>query len=484
MNLPRIDLSIIVPAYNEAERILPTLTRIVEYSKAQNYVTEIIVVDDGSRDKTRQVVNDFAAKNPIVRLEKYDDAHGEPMNKGKGFAVRTGILQSRGAVVLFSDADLSTPIEEIEKLWLLLREQKCEIAIASRALPQSNLTVHQPWYREAMGRTFNLFVQRLLVPGIRDTQCGFKLFEGNCARRIFSACVIDGFGFDTEVLFLARKWQYRVLEVAVTWRHQEESRVNPLVAPLQMLREIVRVRKNDAARKYDSFRAQDVSHAENSSHDASDVSSESSRSQSDLHSTSRVTRGSGHLELFLARRRIEKVNRLIASKARRGCLLDVGCGTTPHFLKATRFREKWGLDRVAIPFQGVNKAGDTLTILRQDVASSHLPFSDGFFDVVTMLAVFEHIEKDELPHLLREVHRVLKPDGCYILTTPAGWTGGLLLLMARLNLVSSEEIDEHQDAYSLSQIKTLLQESGFESDGIEGGCFELGANLWTKASKK
>ena len=242
---PPIELSIIVPAYNEAERILPTLQRMVEYSKLQSYATEIIVVDDGSRDETRQVVSEFAAQNPIVRLEKYDDENGAPLNRGKGFAVRWGMLRASGNYRLFSDADLSTPIEDIEKLWPLLKDGKCEIAIASRALPQSNLTVHQPWYREAMGRTFNKFVQLLIVPGIQDTQCGFKLFEGECASRIFDACVIDGFGFDTEVLFLARKWQYRVLEVGVTWQHREQSRVNPLVAPIQMLREIVQVRKND-----------------------------------------------------------------------------------------------------------------------------------------------------------------------------------------------------------------------------------------------
>ena len=242
---PPIELSIIVPAYNEAERILPTLQRMVEYSMSQDYTTEIIVVDDGSRDATRRVVNEFAAKNSIVRLEKYDDENGAPLNKGKGFAVRFGMLRATGKYRLFSDADLSTPIEDIEKLWPLLKDGKCAIAIASRALPQSNLTVHQPWYREAMGRTFNKVVQLLIVPGIQDTQCGFKLFEDECAKRIFGACVIDGFGFDTEVLFLARKWEYRVLEVAVTWRHQEQSRVNPLVAPIQMLREIVQVRRND-----------------------------------------------------------------------------------------------------------------------------------------------------------------------------------------------------------------------------------------------
>ncbi len=240
-----LQLSIIVPAYNEEDRVLPTLARMVTYMNGRAEEYEIIVVDDGSRDRTRQVVTDFAAQHPTVRLEKYDDASGKPMNKGKGFAVRRGVLAARGAHVLFSDADLSTPIEEVEKLLPAIESGKYGVAIASRAMRESNLAIHQPWYREMMGRTFNAFVQRIAVPGIKDTQCGFKLFSGEAAQRIFSKARIDGFGFDTEVLFLARKYGYRVLEVAVTWRHQEDSRVSPFVAPLQMLRELVQVRRND-----------------------------------------------------------------------------------------------------------------------------------------------------------------------------------------------------------------------------------------------
>ncbi len=253
MNMSELQLSIIVPAYNEAERILPTLARIVEYMNTRGDY-ELIVVDDGSRDATRQVVREFAAKNPRVRLEKYDDVSGKPLNKGKGFAVRTGVLASRGDFVLFSDADLSTPIEEMEKLLPLIQSRKCDVAIASRALKDSDLAIHQPWYREAMGRIFNKFVQLIAVPGIQDTQCGFKMFAGEAARRIFKRARIDGFGFDTEILFLARKYGYRVLEIAVMWRHQEQSRVNPLIAPLQMLRELVQVRRNDARGLYNEPR--------------------------------------------------------------------------------------------------------------------------------------------------------------------------------------------------------------------------------------
>jgi len=240
-----LELSILVPSYNEEQRILPTLARIVEYMDERDAPYEIIVVDDGSRDATRQVVHTFAANHAMVRLESYDDERGNPLNRGKGYAVRRGVLAAKGRNILFSDADLSTPIEEMEKLLPSINEGKCGVAIASRALAGSNLAVHQPWYREAMGRTFNAFVQRLAVPGIQDTQCGFKAFSGEAARRIFNKARIDGFGFDTEVLFLARKYGYRVLEVPVTWRHRENSRVSPFVAPFQMMRELLQVRRND-----------------------------------------------------------------------------------------------------------------------------------------------------------------------------------------------------------------------------------------------
>lgn len=247
----RCYLSLIIPAYNEENRLPATLVRIAEYLALRDFSYELIVVDDGSRDNTRQVVRDFAATRPYVRLECYDDEAGRPLNKGKGFAVRHGVLSSHGRDVLFSDADLSTPIEEMEKLLPFISGGDYDVAIASRALPESNLDVHQPFYREWMGRTFNAFVRRVLRTDISDTQCGFKAFRGDAARRIFSLARINGFGFDTEVLFLAKKFGMRVREVPVTWRHRDDSRVSPLVAPFQMIGELFRVRSNDLHRLYE-----------------------------------------------------------------------------------------------------------------------------------------------------------------------------------------------------------------------------------------
>jgi dolichyl-phosphate beta-glucosyltransferase len=244
-------LSIVIPAYNEEGRLPATLDRIDQYLSRRDLSYELLIVDDGSRDATRDVVRRFADTRSYVRLVQYDDEKGRPVNRGKGYAVRQGVLASAGRDVLFSDADLSTPIEEMEKLLPPIARGECDIAIASRALPDSELAIHQPWYREYMGRSFNKVVQKIIGTTIVDTQCGFKAFRGEVARRIFSLAQIDGFGFDTEIIYLARKCGYRVEEIGVIWRHMDDSRVNPLLAPLARLREVIEVRLNDVRGLYD-----------------------------------------------------------------------------------------------------------------------------------------------------------------------------------------------------------------------------------------
>ena len=244
-------LSLIIPAYNEENRLPATLARIAEYLSLRDFSYELLIVDDGSRDTTRQVVLDFARDKKWVRLVQYDDDKGRPVNRGKGYAVRQGVLAAAGRDILFSDADLSTPIEEIEKLLPCIARGECDIAIASRALPDSQLPVHQPWYREWMGRTFNKFVQTIIGTSISDTQCGFKAFRGEAAKKIFGLAQIDGFGFDTEIIYLANKLKFRIQEIGVIWRHQDESRVNPLLAPLSMMSELIQVRVNDMRGMYD-----------------------------------------------------------------------------------------------------------------------------------------------------------------------------------------------------------------------------------------
>ncbi|MCS6777663.1 MAG: glycosyltransferase family 2 protein [Chloroherpetonaceae bacterium] len=234
-------LSVVVPAYNEEARIGPTLKRMLAYFDTQPYRVEILVVNDGSTDRTAQVVEAVAACRREVRLLSYAP------NRGKGYAVRYGILHGHGTRLLFSDADLATPIEEIEKLMAQL-DAGYDIAIGSRDVHGSELVRRQSLFREMGGKLFNRLVQLIAVPGIRDTQCGFKLFTREAAQNIFSRCQVEHFAFDVEVLYLAlRLFAYRVAEVPVRWAHQEGSKVRFFRDALRMLRTLFRIRSTHYA---------------------------------------------------------------------------------------------------------------------------------------------------------------------------------------------------------------------------------------------
>jgi dolichyl-phosphate beta-glucosyltransferase len=231
-------LSVVVPAYNEETRIGQTLRRMLEYLDAQNYTFELLIVDDGSTDNTRAVVRETAADRENVRVLHYAE------NRGKGYAVRYGMLHAAGDFILFSDADLATPIEEAEKLFNSQRKGD-EVVIASRDLPGSVLERRQSALREFGGKLFNRCVQMIAVPGIRDTQCGFKLFTRAAAQNIFSRCQIDNFSFDVEVLYLARQLGYPIVEVPVRWIHREGSKVRFLRDAWRMLKTLFRIRATD-----------------------------------------------------------------------------------------------------------------------------------------------------------------------------------------------------------------------------------------------
>ncbi len=229
------NLSVVIPAFNEEARIGPTLRRVIEYcDSAYPDAYEILVVDDGSTDATVTVARSEGEACAGLRLLE----QGE--NRGKGAAVRAGMLAAKGARVLFSDADLATPIEEIAKLEARL-DDGYDIAIASRALAGADIRVRQHPMRELMGRSFNALVRMLLMSGIRDTQCGFKLFRRAAAVDLFGRSTVDGFAFDVEVLMLARG-TYRVAEVPVVWRHIEESKVSPGSDAARMFADLVRLR--------------------------------------------------------------------------------------------------------------------------------------------------------------------------------------------------------------------------------------------------
>ena len=238
-------LSVVIPAYKEAARLSRTLQATIAYLERRKQSYEILVVDDGSPDGTAATAQRWAdtptAGLGRLRILRYEQ------NRGKGYAVRYGVLRAEGDRILFMDADLATPIEEIEKLEAALQGGGAQFAIGSRPLRASQLLVRQPWYREAAGRGFNKVVQLLATPGIQDTQCGFKLLPRDAAREIFSRCQFDGFSFDVEALFLARRLGFVIAEVPVRWAHQEGAAAFAtkgayLRQGLKMLRDLFQIR--------------------------------------------------------------------------------------------------------------------------------------------------------------------------------------------------------------------------------------------------
>jgi dolichyl-phosphate beta-glucosyltransferase len=230
-------LSIVIPAYNEEQRLPRTIEQIERYLDGRQISYELILVDDGSKDGTRQVMNAAAERNPRIRLEAL------PGNRGKGRALATGVAVARGEQVLVTDADLSTPIEEVEKLEAALKSG-AGVAIASRAVRGSRIDIRQPIYRVLMGKAFNVIVQVVLLPGIWDTQCGFKLFRADVAGPVFAALTTDGFGYDPEVLYLAKRRGVKIAEVPVVWQHSAPTKVMPIRSSFDMFKHVVRVRFN------------------------------------------------------------------------------------------------------------------------------------------------------------------------------------------------------------------------------------------------
>jgi dolichyl-phosphate beta-glucosyltransferase len=246
-NEPFLDptYSIVIPAYNESARLGGTLETVLAYVHMRGWNAEVIVVNDGSRDNTDEIARQFAEKDPIVRVVN------NPGNRGKGYSVRNGILHSRGRIVIFSDADLSSPIEEAAKLMDAL-ESGADIAIGSRWLRAETQTQRQPLHRQIMGRVFNLMLRSTLGLKFKDTQCGFKAFKQRAAQTIFPLQKIERWGFDPEILFLARKFGFGVQEVPVLWGHSGGTRIHPLIDGSRMFMEMLHIRWNDLTGKYDS----------------------------------------------------------------------------------------------------------------------------------------------------------------------------------------------------------------------------------------
>jgi dolichyl-phosphate beta-glucosyltransferase len=239
--------SIVIPAYNESSRLGTTLERVLGYVHTQGWDCEVIIVNDGSRDNTAEIVRAFAAKDSALHLVE------NPGNRGKGYSVRNGMLHAQGSIVLFSDADLSSPIEEAPKLFQAL-ESGADIAIGSRWLRAETQTRRQPLHRQLFGRIFNLLLRLTLGLHFADTQCGFKAFKRRAVEAIFPMQKIERWGFDPEILFLARKLGFKVKEVPVAWGHSGETRIHPLIDGTRMFQEMLRIRWYSLTGKYGSYR--------------------------------------------------------------------------------------------------------------------------------------------------------------------------------------------------------------------------------------
>ena len=227
-----VQLSVVIPAYNEASRLGSTLGRMLTYLERRGLAFEVLVVDDGSADATVEVAAEYAHRGVwVLELVR---------NRGKGAALRHGVVASRGAQVLLCDADLSTPIEELAKLepWL----ERADLVLGSRSVQGARVELHQPWYREWMGKVFNRLIRLLGFGDFRDTQCGFKLMRGKPARDIFPRLTVDRFAYDVELVWETRRAGLRIVEVGVEWHDSPVSRVRPLRDAAQMFRDVLRVR--------------------------------------------------------------------------------------------------------------------------------------------------------------------------------------------------------------------------------------------------
>lgn len=242
-----IFLSIIIPAYNEEQRLGGSLKQIAQYLAGKSYKSEVIVVDDGSRDRTSEIARahacDFAQDGNELRVIE------NPGNRGKGYSVRNGMLNARGEVALFTDADLSAPISETDRLIAPIVAGEQDVVFGSRALAESFISTHQSSVRELAGRTFNLLMRTITGLPFNDTQCGFKAFNREKARMVFEQQRIYGFGFDVEVLFIAKKHGLRLLELPVVWGHVEGTRVG-LLSGGAAYWDLVTIRWNELCRRY------------------------------------------------------------------------------------------------------------------------------------------------------------------------------------------------------------------------------------------
>lgn len=241
--LNRTTLSIVVPAYNEAKKIGTTYSRLERFFSTKKYDMEYLFVEDGSSDDTLSMLKKLEQEDPRVKVLANE------RNKGKGYTIRRGMLEARGDFILFMDADMSTPLTVFSDVERYLKDY--EIIMGSRWIEESNIKIHQPWHRKLMGQAFYAIVKLFFLTDISDTNCGFKCYKRDVAKDIFSHQLLNGWGFDVELLYIAQKRRYRIKEIPVVWAHGRDSKVNLMVVPLFTLIELVRIKINDWKKRYE-----------------------------------------------------------------------------------------------------------------------------------------------------------------------------------------------------------------------------------------
>lgn len=378
-----IDVSIVIPAYNEARRLPPFLEQVISYCSKNPKIYEIIVVDDGSTDGTLAIASSYSSAFPrlsTVRIRR---------NRGKGYAVKRGLLKSAGAVCVFLDADGSIDPDEIGKNIHYIVNEGYDLFVGSRVLKGASQVLKVRWYRKAAGVVFNYFVHTLLFGDIRDTQCGFKMFRREVVKPLFSRSYLSRFGFDIEILYLSHKMGYRVKEGAVSWRHVGGSKVNLFVDSAEMLINILQVR---------NWHCTPINPLEKY------LGPDEYRFMYELE---------GMHWWFVGRRKLAL--RLI--EAMRKCspvILDVGTGTGRNLMAFMKAGRAYGVDVALQAIAFCRKRG------LDNVAMSpaeRLPFGNKTVDVITCLDLLEHVENPN--EVLREFERVLKDDGRIIIMVPA-----------------------------------------------------------------
>ncbi len=470
-HVPGVDVSIVVPAYDEASAIRVTLDELSSWLDGTGLGWEIIVVDDGSTDATPSVVREFSASRPEVKLLVQEK------NLGKGAAVRSGVHQADGEVIAFIDADLPYRLQNLGEAIALVRSDAADVVVGARDLAASETDPSYPLIRKMTGRTFSLFVQSFLVPGIPDTQCGLKAFSRSAASMLFTESTIDGFGFDFEILFLAQKYGYRIERIPVGLSHRHESKVKIVRDSYRMLRDLIRVRLNDRARIYRRphrcpvcMAASVRTRVQMGQHVLRECTRCRCRflaefpSEEELlklyqddyfSSDDSLRRGYAKTDTDPGEQRTDEARLRILRRyiPPRGRILEVGAGRGSFGIVAGRNYQYTGIDLSKRAVGEGRARGVDLVV--GDLG--HYVNTGPAFDGICMFQVLEHLPNPH--HALASLHSLLKPGGALFLITPD--TESLLCAMSGDRWVSYK-FPEHLILYSRSALIELLENSGFE----------------------